>query len=297
MVVNSDMKNSWWKQKEDRIVLITAGVLAILAAAVVLYAGRPTGTDTYKIVCLGDSIIGNYKEDSAVEHLSDRLKVPVLNGAFGGTAAAVRPDEIPRTCLNQTLSLAELADAIAWRDFAAQKAEVAYGSAYEEKNRQILGYFQETLEHLEKVDFTETEILLIEHGTNDYNSGTVLDNPENPYDSHTFGGALRHAIRVLRKQYPNLRIILITPSYCYFKGSDHQEDCMERDFGYGTLQAYVDLEIAIAEECGVEVIDNLRGLGIHKENREEYLEDGLHLNTAGRKLLADHVADYLLETE
>ena len=67
---------------------------------------------------------------------------------------------------------------------------------------------------LSRIDFSKTEVLIIEHGTNDYNSGQILDNPKDTMDVTTFAGALRTTLSLLQEKYPQLRIILVSPIYC-----------------------------------------------------------------------------------
>jgi lysophospholipase L1-like esterase len=158
-------------------------------------------------------------------------------------------------------------------------------------------YFDETIDGLEEIDFSKVEIVLIQHGLNDYYSGIPLDNEEDPYDDYTVQGALRNAITTLQKNYPDLRIILATPTYSWYRAG--MQTCEEFNAGYGFLEDYVEAQIAVAKELGVETIDLYHDLYPHEkwEDWEIYTRDGLHPNDEGRTLIAQRLAEYLRETK
>ena len=95
------------------------------------------------------------------------------------------------------------------------------------------------------------------------------------------------------KSYPDLRIVLMSPIYCEF-GDAGEQKCYNTKVGNGRyLDEYVALEKEIAQDFEVEWIDAYHGSGIWAENAEQYIPDGLHLNTDGHKKIADFLADYL----
>lgn len=240
------------------------------------------------IVVLGDSIIGNVRDETSVTAIMEKeLGVPVFNGAFGGTCMAGKNIELKSSIYEESLNMSMLVDAIVKEDFKVQKGDIS-GNQYQSS------YFKDVLGQLSKVDFDTVETLFIEHGTNDYNAGYPLDNPDNPLDRNTFGGGLRYTIEMIQTRYPGIRIILMTPIYCEFnKEGIYLGDCIERDFGYGSLENYVELELAIGKEYGVEVMNNYEDLGINASNLDDYSDDGLHLNLKGRELLGSTMSNYL----
>ncbi len=273
---------------------VLAGVCFLLLAGILW--GRKaceemktkTEKTEYEIVCLGDSVLGQFRdEDGVVRLLEERTGLKIYNGAFGGTNMSRINTERSMSEQHDSLSMAALSEAIAYRDFGVQRTLRIKDNATE--------YFADTVKELADIDFSRVDILFIEHGTNDYNNGVPIDNAEDPYDVYSFGGALRSSIRSLRKAYPGLRIILMTPTYSWFPFKD--ETCETWNTGYGYLEDYVNKELQIGEEMGVEVIDNYHDLYPHEtmEDWKTYTRDGLHLNEAGRRLLAGAMAEYIGE--
>ncbi len=246
----------------------------------------------YDIVFLGDSIIGTENHYSVVELVGDKLGMTAFNGAFGGSTMSLSDGEIWGSISNNQWCMARLAQSITNEDWKSQKMAMSYAVSYEENNRQAFDYFEKRMEELTSVDFANTKVLVIEHGTNDYNASRSLDNPKDLYDITTFGGALRSSLKLLQKEYPDMQIVLLSPIYCEFPELNNQPGYLT-DFGQGVLDDYVSLEQAIAEEFSVPFIDAYHNSGIWESNAEEYLADGLHLTDEGVILLSEFVAEEL----
>lgn len=246
------------------------------------------GEKEYRIVCLGDSIIGNVRDDTSVTGVMESiLGEPVLNGAFGGTCASIGNVEERPTFHEDSMNLVRLVDSISSKDFSTQLYDIS-------SNQFGLDYFKPALFELSEVDYNQVEILFIEHGINDFSAGRPLDNPNNPKDVYTYGGALRYAIETLTNEYPEMQIVLVTPLYCYFKENGERAlDSETADFGYGPLENYVELELKIAKEYGIPCIDNFHYLGINSSNIDEFALDGIHLNKKGRSKLAKSLSNYV----
>lgn len=236
------------------------------------------------LVILGDSIMGKEREDQTIPSVIEKVTgLTVFNGAFGGSCACSNNFENRYSFHEDSLNLCRLQDAIVHQDFGVQLADLP-------NNPYQSAYFPEVLQGLSEIDFSRVKVLLIEHGTNDYTAGRKLDNPDNPKDSYTFGGALRLSISNIQKAYPNLKIILVSPKFCWIPG---YKDCTKQDFGHGTMQAYVDLEKKIAEDYGLDLIDVFDNTGFNADNIREYTEDGLHLNEDGRTIYGTYIGKQL----
>lgn len=269
-------------------IVVTAGLLIL--TRFMIYDKPVTDGENPRIVCLGDSIIGNERGETSVTAVMESiLAEPVANGAFGGTCASLGNTEYRSTYYEDSINLAMLADAIAYRDFSIQLYDIS-------SNHFKLDYFKPAIDELSKVDFEEVDILFIEHGINDYSAGRPIDNEANPLDVYTYAGSLRYSIERIKSAYPGIQIVLVTPLYCYFQvNGERGLDSETADFGQGTLINYVKAELKVAEEYDLPVIDNFHNLGINSNNIDEYAMDGIHLNKKGRQLLANALAEYVIQ--
>lgn len=240
------------------------------------------------MVVTGDSIIGKERLEGPVDaYFTEYSGMTMLNGAFGGNCASVGEEAYRYSFHEESLTLYQLAKALSYRDFGVQWADMA-------ASQTKIWYFEETLAGLASADLERTKYLMLSFGTNDYVNGKLLDNPDDPYDESTYGGALRYAIELIQAAYPDLEIVLVTPPYCHLAG---RKSGLQEDFGGGTLDQYVALEKSIGEAYGVHVIDAFWELGIDEDNYEEYMEGGLHLNGAGREFYGRFLAEQMRRIE
>lgn len=274
--------------------LILWGIAVSLAGAILLAGSWEEKKESvYDIVFLGDSVVGNVTGEITITGiLEQRLGKTVYNGALGGTCMSFDNDKVWESLNVPQWSMVKLAQAMYAQDWTSQLAAVTYAEKYRSVNMTVLDYFYPRIRGLSEIDFSKVEILLIGHGTNDYNCGQLLESAENPMDVTTFAGALRTGLSLLREKYPELRIILVSPTYCEIQ-TDTFEKCYEVDFGGGTLDQYVEMERQIAAEYDVEWIDLYHGSGIREDNIDRYLYDKLHPNEEGTQLLGNLIADYL----
>jgi hypothetical protein len=246
---------------------------------------------TYEIVCFGDSMLAQERGNTSVTNiLAQEMGLRVLNGAFGGTKMAYFDKERSLFDTDDDFSMVALAQAAAYEDFSVQQTIRTRNVATE--------YFEATIDELTTVDFHKVELILVRHGVNDFQSGIPIENPQDPYDEYSFCGALRKTIECLREQLKDVRIILITPTFSWYKIEEEWMTCEEWNTGYGTLRDYVEAEHRVAKELGIEILDQF-DLFPHGQGDEyiQYTLDGLHPNDAGRALIAASIAGYLKETK
>lgn len=263
-----------------------SAVLFLLFFGLAFCSWRREDRQTVQIVAFGDSVLGLFRgEDGIVAQAGSLLDKSVYCAGFGGTCVSRLDRENRLDYGKDALSLAALTKAVLMDDFGPQQTVFLKESATE--------YFEETVDGLARIDFSTVELTMIEHGLNDFYAGVPLRNEEDPMDEYTFAGALRSSLEALRKTNPDMRIVLITPTYTWMLAGPYT--CEEFDAGYGNQEAYVAEEIQIAAEYGVEVIDVYHDFFPHEEwdDWKMYTMDGLHPNEAGRRLIAEKIAAYL----
>ncbi|MBE5873200.1 MAG: SGNH/GDSL hydrolase family protein [Lachnospiraceae bacterium] len=273
--------------RRKQIVYVVLAVILLAALWVIPKSFNRQGQDSYYMVCLGDSMLAPVKKMyGVVDILEDKLQKPIYNGALGGTCLGRKDKEKRLASTHDSLSMVALAEAIAYEDFGPQKAALIRENGTD--------YFADTISGLAGTAFDKVDVVLIEHGTNDYNSGIPMVNEEDPYDEYSFAGALRKTVKILKEQLPGVRIILVTPTYCWFPQMGH--NCETWQPAGATLEDYVELEKRLAKELGVEVIDHYP-LFSHAEEADcyKYTVDGLHATELGRQMIADSIVQYLLE--
>ncbi len=275
-----------------KTIMINCIAVLIVLVFVLLPFAEGKDKQQYDIVFLGDSVIGNGGEESVVQVVANELGIPAFNGALGGSAMSVNGDMNWGSVTGNQWCMVRLTESIIYKDWQSQKSAMVYANYYNEFNQQMPPYFSERMEALMRVDFDNVKLLVIEHGTNDYNAGRKLDNKDDLYDVSTYGGALRYSLKLLQEAYPDMTIVLVTPIYCEF-GENLEDSCYEADFGGGTLEEYVELELEIAKEFGVFCIDAYHNSGIWEDNSKDYLADGVHLLPEGAFVLGQYIAGEL----
>lgn len=147
----------------------------------------------------------------------------------------------------------------------------------------------EVYEMLTTVDFSTVDVAVIMYDASDYLSGRYMYNDQNLTDITCFTGNLEAGIELLKEYYPNMRIIVLSPTYAYavVDGKYVSSDI----YSIGTLDVlstYVIKECESSSRQGVTFVDNLYGT-ITEDNADKYLSDNLHLNQKGRRLVAERL--------
>lgn len=277
---------------------IIYGILALLCFAILIAAtwgwnktkqqGELQFDTEYNMVVLGDSILGQIQDETAIPYqVGEALGMKVFNGALGGTCMGRLEETNYRGNIKDALSLASISKSIAAKDFTTQKLV--------KLNENGTAHFPDVIAELSQIDFSKVELLLIGYGANDYHAGEVISNEEDPYDEYTYTGALRSAILTLKNAYPDMRIVLVTSPYTWYP--DMEQTCEEYVRGGNILKDYVNAEIILAQELGIEIIDIYHGLYPHEtwEDWKTYSADGLHPNEEGRNLISQAIIEHFEE--
>ncbi|MCI9322370.1 MAG: SGNH/GDSL hydrolase family protein [Lachnospiraceae bacterium] len=243
------------------------------------------------VVVLGNSPFSDQRDsDTGVISLAGQLTEAVFyNCSVAGSHLAAandtfRPEEDPMDAFNLywlttliTLQNTGIYDSA----FAAMEDAVPTDARY-------------AFETLSTLDFQNVDVLAIMYDASDYLEERPLYNPENITDIQTFAGNLDASLELLRSTFPHLRIIVLSPTYAYYVEEDgsYISSDIHKSNGY-SLSTYAGNLERIAYLHSVSYLDNIYGT-VNENNAGDYLEDHLHLNTAGRQKLAERFV-YALE--
>lgn len=232
---------------------------------------NPLDDGELKIAVFADSIWNAARGAGSVgEQVGSALGATVYNCAIGGTSAAVIHGDSTNV-------------------LEGWKSQSLNGMMYVARGELSAdGLLSNTAayEPAKAADFNEMDYLVIAYGLNDFFSGVKIY-PQDMYDMKTYIGALRHAIDKMKETYPHLKIILIAPTYSEAR----------TEFSIGSLEEYVEAARQVAAECGTYFLDMYHDMGVNSSNKDQYLQDGVHLNMEGRKLYAQDVAQLILNIE
>lgn len=129
----------------------------------------------------------------------------------------------------------------------------------------------------------DADLVFMWHGTNDWYWGCPVGKIQDETPD-TFYGAIRTAVRCIRRKAPDSVLIWATPIFRLEKpdGAEIESAAYETENKAGfTMEAYYDAVMRASVYYGFPVIDMRKLCGIHEENHELYLEDKVHPNRAG----------------
>ncbi|MGY3704650.1 hypothetical protein BW731_07870 [Vagococcus martis] len=240
------------------------------------------------IVNFGDSIFGNTGETSEDTSISAELtKITpnkYINAAFGNTMASTRQDYM----YWDSLSLVSLVNEVVKDDsdiskWNTQDASISAG-VFPDK-------FADQLDKIKKIDFFDVDEITIGFGTNDFTKEASLFGT----DVHSYSYALDNSIKKLKKEYPDIKITVISPAYRYWKNPDGTflEDSNTREVNGYKLTDFVEESKKIAKENDVTFINNYDVINF--DNKEQYFDefDSTHQNVEGRRFLAKYLAEQM----
>lgn len=225
------------------------------------------------IVTLGDSIFGYRTGETGVSNLvAEGLGCTVINGAFSGTRAVARSEDSGYN----DFDFSALVDAIAANDYTAQETAITDHSMSEQ--------IQGQLANLKSADFSKVDIVTMNYGTNDYTGYFIKD---------TFVSGYKEAIGKLQAAWPQLEVVLLTPTYRMWyaeDGSFSEDGDTHTGHDGSTLPEIVEMVKQIAADLHIRCIDAYN-IGIGKHNYSHYFSttDGVHHAENGRRRLAERI--------
>lgn len=144
------------------------------------------------------------------------------------------------------------------------------------------------------IDFSTVDVIAIMYDGADYLAGHNMYSDDNDTDIQQFTGNLEAGIELIKQTYPDIRIIVMSPTYAYAVDEDGNYVSSDQ-YRYGNqdvLSTYVIKEYESCYRQYVTFVDNLYGT-VTEDNASDYLTDNIHLNLEGRKKVAERFIYYL----
>jgi lysophospholipase L1-like esterase len=211
-----------------------------------------TGT---AVVCIGDSIFGNYSDTTSITSVMNALSgCSAYNCAVGGATGAANGHyghDFPTLT-----AMVGTGDATVRKDFADAQADILDGGNL---------------------------IFVIEFGINDYFNGYAPVS-EDPADTATTVGSLRTGITELASAHPEAQIILMIPGYISRFDNGWAPSDESRSW---VLEDYRAAIRTLGDELGCTVFEQQSVEGLTQDTFPYYAEDDVHYNERGRFLMAE----------
>ncbi|MDD2972477.1 MAG: SGNH/GDSL hydrolase family protein [Lachnospiraceae bacterium] len=239
------------------------------------------------VVFLGDDNLADYSgKDGIPEQFASLLsadKNPVIyNAGFSGTTASASNSFWDDAHPEDAFTLYWLVKSITLQDY----------TLLNNMADRVNPDYKEAISTLESIDWDSVDILALMYGTNDYLTGRQITDPADPMNTVAYSGALNASLQLLKETYPHIRVVVTAPTFCMVEKDGTRAGADVTDMGYGRLPDYMVAAKAICVDSNITFIDNYYGTEISESTVDKYLEkDEIHLNAAGRKLIAERFAD------
>lgn len=240
------------------------------------------------VVHFGDSLVGNTRDYTSTPfYVSEACGATVYNFGFGGCRMSVHESGW------DNCSMYRIADDIYNQDFSALVSAINTGWSG------MPGYFENTAKWLNACNFSKVDAIVISYGTNDYREpSSVLDNPNEKFDTSTVCGALRYSIKQILSKYPDIQILVTCPVFRTFfaDGTTTPSEYSDtKDWGSGTLLDYAEAYKNACVDMNVPFLDLYHETSFNPYTRLNFfpVDDGTHPNEKGRKRMGTLIGNKL----
>ena len=156
-----------------------------------------------------------------------------------------------------------------------------------EKEGSVPENVTDALATLDSVDFDELDVLCIYYDSSDYQLQQVPYDDDNSTNANAFAGALEAGLLLFKETFPHVRIIVMSPTFCYYVDEDGKQfSAYDESTVKYPMYVYVIHQQDTCYLNNVTFVDNFYG-SIYGEIADDYLIDNVNLNRAGNELLAD----------
>ena len=131
------------------------------------------------------------------------------------------------------------------------------------------------------------DAIIVFGGTNDFGHGDAPFGTVDSEDKYTFCGAVNSLVNKLKQDFPNAKLIFMTPIH---RAGEEQPSLPDSK----NLEDYVNAILTICKNHKVPVID-LFNINPLDPTDKEVVPDGLHPNDKGHAIMAQVIAEELLK--
>lgn len=236
------------------------------------------------VLMLGNNPISDRTDENGIPALvAASTQADVYNAGFADTCLTAANSEYSADSPMDAFSLSYLTKAMCTGDYSLQENALSSGAVNQD--------FAASLDVLKNMDYSKADVLVFFYDANDYLQKRNLYDENNAYNTSTYTGALRTSATQIMEAYPHIRIIFMTPSFASVVNEDGSYASGDTtNLGCGTIPNYLLFSIDVANECMFTVVDNYYGT-IYEDIAADYLTDNIHLNDAGRQVMAARLAE------
>ncbi|MDO4294310.1 MAG: SGNH/GDSL hydrolase family protein [Eubacteriales bacterium] len=232
------------------------------------------------ILALGNDPLSDERgQDGLASLMEQATDASVLNAAFPGSTIAMKNAEFENSYPLDGVSLYWVTAALVNQNFELLDAIVpSFDSPAA----------SQALETLKSVDMSTVDDLILLYDLQDYSGDRTVYDEANDQNLNTVYGALNAAIRLIQEHYPYIRIYLLSQPYGTCTVGGQTVDPSREDLGNGTLIDYLNWEAEVCRKNGISFVDNYYGAVTVEDT--DCLTDGFHLNSRGRRKVAERFA-------
>jgi len=166
------------------------------------------------------------------------------------------------------------------------------GTGYAEGNQYIKNGDSSFCARVDEMD-ESADVVVVFGGTNDWGHGVAQVGDFDDRTDKTFYGSCHVLFTKLIEKYPGKPIVVVTPLH-----RDIENELHDKGDRKVTLKDYVNIIRTVAEYYSLPVCDLYAMSGLQPNVpiiREKFIPDGLHPNDAGHEIIAERIANFLLD--
>ena len=240
------------------------------------------------VLCFGNQPFSDDRDsaDSLCSLFEAQTGATVYNCSVPGSYMAVRGSYVPDSYAMDAFSFYYMALLFAKGDDSYAEEVFAQTEVSEE--------IKDTVALLKSIDARTIDAVFVMYDGSDYLDSSAAYNDDYLTDYICYTGGLAAGIQAIQESYPWIRIIVMAPTYAFAVGEDGSyisSDIQKNAMGC-KMSVYILKQAETASLLSVSFVDTFYG-GIHEDIASDYLIDNLHLNKAGRQLVANRMREAL----